>query len=530
MAKTQTGNFKKQLTVGDLTKTHEKYTENVTEWKLLLAVYEGIKQIILNGYITQHEREPDAAYKRRMDELYGFGYTKSIIDIFHFYLFKKEPIRELKKLKEDPLWQMFFDDADLYGNSFDTVMMDISLYAAVEGQIGVLVDKPNSQLLNVKQQIKNKVYPYIARYFPNAVLDWEMGKDEFGKPVLFMVKLLDDNGQFRIWWQDTWEIWELPKDDDGKFTDSNEEAPAIFIKSGKNEIGIIPFTWHYNQRSKDIGLGVSDISEVSRIDLSIIRNLSQIEEVVNYAAFPMMLKPKQAADPKKTNVSQAEDEVSVQAVQEFDPEYPESVPKWMETQVADPIHAILDFIAKKISEIYRSSNSGGTSATEIATQAKSGVALKTEFQLLNSKLVGKAINLEKTENKIVEFWFMWERKIKQLEEIKIARDRTFDVENLANDLENAVVAKTIVISETFNQLLQKNVARQVLPTVSEGDIAKIDSEIEKNSVDPADSTDVDPQSGVTSVVDNNLSGDKGVINTSKNPDGTYTITRVKAQV
>lgn len=178
MAKKQEGSFKSQLTVGDLISVHEQYKNNASEWRLLLSVYEGIKQIVLNGYITKHEREPQKAYERRIDELYGFGYSKSVIDIFHFYLFKKEPQRDLKALKSDPLWGLFFEDADLYGNAFDTTIMDISLYAAIEGHMGILVDKPKTQgELTKKQQIDNKLYPYIARYFPNAILDWAMGKD-----------------------------------------------------------------------------------------------------------------------------------------------------------------------------------------------------------------------------------------------------------------------------------------------------------------------------------------------------------------
>jgi len=66
-----------------------------------------------------------------------------------------------------------------------------------------------------------------------------------------------------------------------------------------------------------------------------------------------------------------------------------------------------------------------------------------EFQLLNSKLVSKAIQLEKTENKIVSLWLRWEEKEKLMKNIKIARDRQFDIDNLASDLENAVVAKTV---------------------------------------------------------------------------------------
>lgn len=526
MAKKQTGNFKTQLKVRDLIRRNPKYINNNKEWRMLLAVYEGIRQIIKQGYITQHEREPDLAYKRRMEEIYGFGYSKSVVDIFHFYLFKREPNRELKTLEKDELWQMFFENADLYGNGFDTTIMDISLYAAVEGHMGILVDKPNSEELTRKEQIDNKVYPYIARYFPSAILDWTEGKDEYSKPILQMVKLLDDNLQYRIWWEDGWEVWELPKDEKGEFTESNEEADAVFIESGSNPLGIVPFIWHYNQRSKQTCIGVSDISEISRIDLSIIRNLSQTEEIVNYAAFPMMLKPKKSADPKKASVSQADDEVSVQAVQEFDPEFPESAPKWMETEVAAPIDSILSFIEKKIAEIYRSSNAGGSGTTESDTQVKSGVALQTEFQLLNSKLVSKAINLEKTEQKIAEFWLLWEGKPQIVDDIKLTRERTFDLDNLAADLENAVVAKTVVLSQTFSELLQKNIARQALPTASEDDMAKIDSEIES-----ADNEPIDLQGNPDAIdQDGNLNGEEGVIGTEKDKNGTYSITRVKANV
>jgi len=174
----------------------------------------------------------------------------------------------------------------------------------------------------------------------------------------------------------------------------------------------------------------------------------------------------------------------------------------MQTEVADPIRAIIDFIKIKIEEIYRSSNSGGSSTTKSDTQVKSGVALQTEFQLLNSKLVSKAIQLEKTENKIVSLWLRWEEKEKLMKDIKIARDRQFDIDNLASDLENAVVAKTVVISKTFNQLLQKRIARTALPTSSEDDMAQIDKEVEEST----NKIEQEIQNGIPDNVDNNLNG------------------------
>lgn len=473
---------KTPLKVRDLVAVHEKYAENKDEWALLQAVYEGIRRIIQLGLIERHEREPKAAYKRRKKELFGFGYAKSIIEIFHFYLFKKPPKRTVGDLNKEKVWGMFSDDADLYGNKMDVVLMESSLYAAIQGHMGILVDKSSYEFQTKAQQYEAKVYPYIAKYFPSAILDWEFERDEYNRPRLSMLKLLDDDERYRIWYLDQWEVWELPKDDDGNFNSSNEEHDAYMVDGGVNGLGLIPFVWHYNHKSKDKGIGISDIHEVSRIDLSIIRNLSQIEEVVNFAAFPIMRKPMRDASPTKRNAPQQDDDVSVQSVQEFDPELPESKPDWLPSSAADPINAMLEVIKKKVQEIYRSSNAGGMAATEIQTQARSGVALKTEFQLLNAKLAGKATNLDKLEMKIIEYFLRWEDLWdKYQEEYHVERDRSYDVEDLAADLENALTAKTVILSEKFDELLQKQTARQILPTASEEDLAEIDKQIEKNT-------------------------------------------------
>ena len=54
-------------TVKELKQVHEQYAINVQFWRLYQSAFEGINAIIKNGYITQHEREPDDAYKRRIN-------------------------------------------------------------------------------------------------------------------------------------------------------------------------------------------------------------------------------------------------------------------------------------------------------------------------------------------------------------------------------------------------------------------------------------------------------------------------------
>lgn len=524
--KKPTGRMKKQLTVGDLIATHELYERNVGEWTFLTAVYEGIREIIRHGLIERHEREPILAYQRRIKELFGFGYSKSVVEIFHFFLFKKEPTHKLGKLLEDKRWKLFQEDSNLYGMDYNATIMEIALWAAVQGHMGILVDKANATFQTVEQQVNAKVYPYLAKYHPKAILDWQWDRDEYNRPYLSYLKLEDDDGQYRIWEPDRWEIWELPDDKDGNPDKSNEGADAVFVDAGTNPIGVIPFIWFYNQRSKKMNIGNSDIHEVTRIDLSVIRNMSQIEETIYFAAFPMMRKPMRDAKPTEVNAPQQDDEVGVQTVLEFDPEHPESKPDWLDSAVAEPVQATLNTVDKKIEEIYRAANIGGMAATEPSRYQQSGVAKRIDFQLLNSKMVSKAINLEDAENKILEFWCRWENLWEQYkDDSKMGRAKTFDIEELATTLDDALTAKTVVISNRFNELLQKQVARQVLPTATEQQMADIDKEIEANvkrETPPGDNTpDIDNP--------DLEGGDRDIINRGTSPEATPPVSNQTGQ-
>lgn len=468
-------------TVEELLATNNLYKSNQAEWHFLMALYEGIREVIKLGLIKRHEREPMSSYRDRVEKLFGLGYSKSISEIFHFFLFKKEPQQTLGPLHDDVLWQLFVNDSDLFGNDYNAVIMDIAQYSVVLGHMGILVDKASTQFANRAEQIDKKVYPYIAKYFPSNILDWQIDRDDYNRPYLSYIKLLDDNGQYRLWYPNTWEIYELPKDKNGKPDSTNLSAEAVLISSGVNPLGLIPFIWHYNLKSKKQGIGVSDIHEVSRIDLSIIRNLSQIEQIIDFAAFPMMRKPMRDAKPTEINAPQQDDEVGVESILEFDPENPDSKPDWLQSEVKEPIEAIIDVITRKVSEIYRASNIGGMAATEPTRNAQSGVAKRTDFQLLNSKLVSKAINLETAENKILEYWLRWENMWEQYSgKVSIARERTYDIEELAVELANSLTAKTLVISTTFDSMVQKQAARQVLPSATEKELAAIDEEIDTN--------------------------------------------------
>jgi hypothetical protein len=470
-----------QLVVSELRSTHVLYQANINEWFFLMASYEGARELVRQGYLRRNERESKANYTRRLYEAYGFSYSKSVIDLFNFYLFKKPVKRDMGELSDDELWQMFVKDCNLYGDNFDDFMTEQGRYASIYGMVGILVDKASKTFETRAEQIEAEVYPYVAPYFPPAILDWAYERDENNRPFLSYLKLLDDlDGdtlQYRIWYPDHFEVWEVPESGEstGKALDDTSEGRLVL--EGDNPIGEIPFVWLYNLRGKVRPIGVSDIHDVSRIDVSILRNLSHGEEVISYAAFPMMRKPMKETSPDGAKADQA-DEAGVTAILEFDPDHPESKPDWLEARVQEPITAILDWIARKVSEIYRAVNAGGMASMEVSTAPKSGAALKAEFQLLNANLVRKATNLEHAEKMIIEFWLRWEGQEDLLEFVSIERARTYDVENLSADLENVLTAKAIVMSRKFKDVMQKNVVRAMLPAAEDSQLKEIDEEIE----------------------------------------------------
>jgi len=460
-----------EMTYAELTKKNELYTRFYEKWLFWIAAYEGTEALLDWGVLERHERESQKNYEARLREACGFEYSGSIVDLFNFYLFQKEAVRDLGALANDQQWQLFMDDCDLYGTDWDTWLVDQHKYASIYGHIGILVDKPNISRSSKAEELAEGIYPYVAAYHPPAIWDWRYERSETGRPNLSYLKLQDEDGKIRIWRRDSWEVWVIEEE----IKNNQKRTYPRKIDEGPNPLGEIPFVWLINTKSRHRNIGVSDIKGVARIDASILRNLSHGEEVIKYSAFPMMRKPMRPAGVE----SGEEDVVGPTGVLEFDPNNPESKPDWLEAKTGEPIDAILKWIERKVAEIYRSVNAGGLNATETSKAAKSGVALREEFQLLNAKLVAKANNLEEAERSVIWWWLKWQGKEDLYDKITISRPKDFSVEDLAADLENALSAKTLVASQKFQKELMKTITRLVLPTLSPEKQKEIDDEIDR---------------------------------------------------
>ena len=248
---------------------------------------------------------------------------------------------------------------------------------------------------------------------------------------------------------------------------------AAMIDYGDNPLGEIPFVWMPNVKNiYNPYIGISDIREIAYITGSIVRNLSHGEEVIKFAGFPMLRVPMQTEGDEK------EDSVGVRAVQEFPPDNPNAKPDWMEAAIAEPIQAALDWIDRKVDETYRVAHLSGVHGQRKSNnEVSSGLALRYEFQQLNSVLLQKSNNMLESELSIIKYWLKWQGKDHLFETIEITRADHFSIDDLSINLENIVSTMKSVQSETFKARAQKQLAKVALPDLTDSDFKIIEKEI-----------------------------------------------------
>jgi len=474
------------------------YDVHVSSWNFYRLAYDGGRDFI-SASLVKHPLETQKNYETRLTEGICFNYSAAIIDLFSFYLTERSPLRHLKNLEIDAQWMMFEKDCDLMGTDFDTFLNNTQKVSSVYGSAGILVNKASSNSQNLDQEITWGIYPYCSVYTMSNIYDWQFKKNiTSNRPELVYLKLKEsDPGVYTIWTKEQWETWELPDEVDNGGIDpitggsirssyGAGKNKANLIGRGKNILNEIPFIWMPNIKNIYTPyMGISDIREISYITASIIRNLSHGEEVIKFAGFPMLRRP------MKQEGEEGKDEgVGVRAVQEFPPDFPNAKPDWMEAAIAEPIEAVLRWIDRKTDETYRIAHLSGVHGQRKSNnEVSSGLALRYEFQQLNSVLLQKSNNMSEAEMSIIRLWLKWQNNEEKFKEIEITRSSHFSIDDLSINLENIVQTMANVESETFKKHAQKQLAKVALPDLSDSDFKQIEVEISQaETVNEADSS------------------------------------------
>jgi hypothetical protein len=421
--------------------THKDYKETVNNWEYFIRSYNGGYDYTLGQYLNRYNLELDNEFNQRLANTPCDNHCKNIIQIYSSFLFRVKPSRDFGSMADEPSLESFLKDADLDGNNFNSVIKQAQNYASIYGHCFMILDKPAIQTRTRADELNQDIRPYVSIVTPENALDWNFKREVNGKYYLDYLKIREevdkDGGTYmRIWYPDRI---------DTIYQKDNEE-PSV-IDTADNLIGKIPAVILYNSKSHKRGIGQSDLTDIADLQKAIYNEYSEIEQLIRLTNHPSLVKT------PSVNAS-----AGAGAVIEMPEEIEPNLKPYLLQPSGANLNSIMDSIRHKVDAINRIAHTGAIRTTK--TQVSSGIALQTEFELLNARLSEKADNLEIAEEQLFRCYAMFQNVEFDGE---INYPDSFNIKDYAMDLQFFSMAKAMNIeSPTFNKEIDKEIIRSVL--------------------------------------------------------------------
>ena len=421
--------------------THKDYKETVTNFEYYIRSYNGGYDYTLGQYLNRYNLELDNEFNQRLANTPCDNHCRNIIQIYSSFLFRVKPSRNFGSMADEPSLESFLKDADLEGNSFNNVIKQAQNYASIYGHCFMILDKPAIQTRTRAEELNQDIRPYVSIVTPENALDWNFKREVNGKYYLDYLKIreeVDKDGgtYFRMWYPDRI---------DTIYQKDNEE-PSI-IDTAENQIGKIPAVILYNSKSHKRGIGISDLTDIADLQKAIYNEYSEIEQLIRLTNHPSLVKT------PSVNAS-----AGAGAVIEMPEEIEPNLKPYLLQPSGANLNSIMESIKHKVEAINRIAHTGAIRTTK--TQVSSGIALQTEFELLNARLSEKADNLEIAEEQLFRLYA-------QFQDVEfdgeINYPDSFNIKDYAMDLQFFSMAKAMNLqSPTFNKEIDKEIVRSVL--------------------------------------------------------------------
>jgi len=437
----------------ELVSTHEQYQANQSNWEFHLRSFLGGSDYQDGSYLLKYIQEDEKEYDKRISITPLDNHCKNVVSIYSSFIWRIPPTRNLGLLDKDQSAQAMLKDADLDGRSFNAFMRDAQTWSDVYGHCWMMVDKPQSNVATRAEELDQEIRPYLTLITPENVLDWTYERSASGRFILTYFKVREmqtkDLTIIREWTPETIATYKT----DGDTVTLLEEMP--------NNLGSIPAVALYGQRSPVKGIGISSIGDVANMQKAIYNELSEIEQIIRISNHPSLVKS-------------AATDASAGAGSVITVEDDESFKPFLLQPSAASLNSIMESIKEKTQSINRMSHMGAVRGSEALTM--SGVALQSEFQLLNAKLSEKADLLELAEEQIWDLFCKWQQVTNDVE---VDYPDSFDLRDYATELTFLQQARASgVASKTFTQGVDKAICELVL---ADEDLVMATKEIESNS-------------------------------------------------
>ena len=421
---------------------HKDYQETVNNWEYYIRSYNGGYDYMVGQYLHRYNLELDNEFNQRLANTPCDNHCKNIIQIYSSFLFRVKPTREFGELEGEPTLSNFLKDADLDGNNFNAVITQAQNYASIYGHVLLILDKPPVQTRTRADELSQDIRPYVSIVTPENVFDWNYTRLLNGKYELDYLKIREEvdkvgGSYFRIW---------TPEKIDTVYIEKYGDNPRV-IDTAENQIGKIPAVILYNAKSHKRAIGQSDLSDIANLQKSIYNDYSEIEQLVRLTNHPSLVKT------PSVNAS-----AGAGAIIEMPEELEPNLKPYLLQPSGQNLESIMNTIRTKVEAINRIAHTDAVRTTK--AQVSSGIALQTEFELLNARLSEKADNIEIAEEQLFRLYAQYQNTVF---DGLINYPDSFNIRDYASDLTFFQMAKAMNIeSATFNKEVDKEIAKAVV--------------------------------------------------------------------
>lgn len=429
----------------DIEYQHPDYEQHINRWEFFVRSYLGGEDFAEGSYLTKYLNEDKDAYSRRKQLTPMDNHCRNVVHVYSSFLWRIPPTRNYQQMAESPDLLAFLKDANLDGQSFDSFMREAQIWSSVYGHVWLMMDKPQSNAGTRAEELNQEIRPYVTLLTPENVYDWKYERQPNGRHELTYLKVRESVNRidgttneyyFRLWTRDNVKLVRYVGDE------------ASVVEDIDNPIGKIPAVHLPANRSVVRGIGISDISDIAYMQKAIYQELSEIEQLIRISNHPTLVKT------FDTDASAGAGAI-INVSEDMDPQLR---PYQMQPSGAN-LDAIRASINDKIEAINRMAHMGAVRGTD-AVKA-SGIALQTEFQMLNSKLAEKADILELAEEQLWHLWCLWQGH--NLHEVEIDYPDSFDLRDYESELRFLQQTKASgVRSATLTREIDKRIADLVL--------------------------------------------------------------------
>lgn len=425
-----------QQQIDGLLSGNNLYHELQDRWMYYLESYIGGQEYADAGHLTRYVNENNAEYYARCTTTPLENHCQSTVSVYNSFLFRTSPKRDLGLIEDTVEVRDMLRDCDFENRSMDQFMNDLHTWMSVFGHAWVMVTQANVNALTLAEQRQQGVRPYLSMMTPLAVLDWDYQRMPSGRYSLDYFKYIEDiNGSVKV-------IKEWTADAIKTTTVDDEDGAILEEILEDNQLGYIPAVIAYNRRSSLRGIGVSDISDIADLQKFIYNSTSEVEQSIRLNTHPSLVKT------ENTNAG-----IGAGSIIHIDESSDPGLKPYLLEFTGASVSSIYEAINHATDAIDKIANTGAVRATESRTM--SGVAMETEFQLLNSRLSSKANSLELAEENI---WRIVSDYLNRSWTGEITYPGSFNIRDTASEINQL---KTAAETAPNDRQIQKAVAKKI---------------------------------------------------------------------